>query len=325
MLVKPAMHVHCWNHCLNLVLQDLVKEMTYFRDPLSYVQQASVLVTNSPHRVNQLKRIAEDLDKKFITVKPFCQTRWTVRGASIRSILGNLGPLLKLFEEIARKDGNATANGLKIAFSQAGTIIALKSALAIFERTEIVAKLLQFEGISFTSIQEARNVLASLKENRVRDFRKIWKETMQLVSQGLITMPEKKRTVVVPSHLSEDLTPGRESSSLKTLEVRAILHHMKAVQFVEDEVEERFSQETINRLEDISNVLLSPWRGFEQGPLKRVIAFFAGDFVENDLHNEVTKLVPNMLHGKKKPECIRSSASCWPPSLLKPSEPSLKP
>ena len=150
MLVKPAMHVHCWNHCLNLVLQDLVKEMTYFRDPLSYVQQASVLVTNSPHRVNQLKRIAEDLDKKFITVKPFCQTRWTVRGASIRSILGNLGPLLKLFEEIATKDGNATANGLKIAFSQAGTIIALKSALAIFERTEIVAKLLQFEGISFT-------------------------------------------------------------------------------------------------------------------------------------------------------------------------------
>jgi len=220
-----------------------------------------MLVTNSPHRVNQLKRIAEDLDKKFITVKPFCQTRWTVRGASIRSILGNLGPLLKLFEEIATKDGNATANGLKIAFSQAGTIIALKSALAIFERTEIVAKLLQFEGISFTSIQEARNVLASLKENRVRDFRKIWKETMQLVSQGLITMPEKKRTVVVPSHLSEDLTPGRESSSLKTLELRAILHHMKAIQFVEDEVEERFSQEAISRLEDISNVLLSPWRG----------------------------------------------------------------
>ena len=29
------------------------------------------------------------------------------------------------------------------------------------------------------------------------------------------------------------------------------------------------------------------------------------DFVENDLCNEVTKLVPNMLHGKKTPESIK--------------------
>jgi hypothetical protein len=294
-LVKPALYVHCWNHCLNLALQDLVKENAFFRDPLSYVHQTAVLISKSPQRVAKLKRIEKELDLKHISVKPFCQTRWTVRGASIHSIIDNLPAILRVLEELA-DEGDATASGLRAAFSNAETVIALKSALVIFEKTELVAKLLQFKGVSFANVPVARSVLSSLRISMVKDSRRIWRETKELVEKGVIQMPKEKRPVVVPARYRDSETTP--TPFINDLERRAVFNHCFQVGRVLEEIEERFSQESIAVLNSISQVLLSPWSTFDEEAFKNVTEFFNADIVKGDLRKELTKTVPAMLHDK---------------------------
>ena len=70
------------------------------RDALEIALEVTKLVKFSPKRNAAFDRIKPVEEHSFGgSIRSFCPTRWTVRGESIASILGNYSALTQLWEE----------------------------------------------------------------------------------------------------------------------------------------------------------------------------------------------------------------------------------
>ena len=95
-----ALHVHCLAHCLNLCVQDVARQCSSVRYALDLVQEFLQLFKLSPKRDALFKTNRDNRQPGSGNLRPLCPTRWTVKGASIESILKNYVVLLETMEEI---------------------------------------------------------------------------------------------------------------------------------------------------------------------------------------------------------------------------------
>ena len=88
-----ALYVHCYAHTLSLAMNDTFKLEPKMSAMLDICFEICKLIKKSPKRETLLKKVkAESLDTTN-GLRVLCPTRWTVRAASLRSILDNYGHL----------------------------------------------------------------------------------------------------------------------------------------------------------------------------------------------------------------------------------------
>jgi len=107
--VEPrAVYIHCTSHHLNLALQDSVHHVTIIRDALDVTREMINFIRCSPkcsHIFDEIKQVVPptdtDLSVSETSLRPLCPTRWTVRTASLSSVVVNYGRLLQTLHDIS--------------------------------------------------------------------------------------------------------------------------------------------------------------------------------------------------------------------------------
>lgn len=75
-LIAAPMHIHCFNHVLDLCLKDSIKGNAAAQKTVAFVKALSSFYRCSPKLTRELSRAAEALGIKILSFKPVCETRW---------------------------------------------------------------------------------------------------------------------------------------------------------------------------------------------------------------------------------------------------------
>ena len=157
----------CWNcitkftvHSLNLWLKNVAKTCGLMRDIMHFVFELTQLIKMSPKRLTLFETLRKEVTFSTGELTPhlgmLCPTRWTVRHASISSILRNYATIQSALEEIAtgHDDYAAKASGMVCKMESFDTFFALKLAYIIFSAAEQLSINLQAKDIT---VQESLN------------------------------------------------------------------------------------------------------------------------------------------------------------------------
>jgi hypothetical protein len=94
-----TVYTHCYGHALNLSVCDCIKQCKVMKLAMEVVGKISKLVKKSPKRDSCFDKIKSTLAPDTRTL---CPTRWTVRAATLKSVIDNYEVLLELWEESQR-------------------------------------------------------------------------------------------------------------------------------------------------------------------------------------------------------------------------------
>ena len=94
-----AVYTHCYGHALNLSVGDTVKQCRVMRFALGTVYEISKLIKKSPKKDTSFQKLKQELAPDTPGFRVICPTRWTVRAASLQSVLDNYEVLLGVWTE----------------------------------------------------------------------------------------------------------------------------------------------------------------------------------------------------------------------------------
>lgn len=92
-----AILTHCYRHALQLAVGDTVKGINLLRDTLDTTYEISKLLKFSPKRDALFDKLKETIAPESPGFRTLCPTRWTVRAASLDSVLENWEVLRELW------------------------------------------------------------------------------------------------------------------------------------------------------------------------------------------------------------------------------------
>ena len=111
------MFTHCYGHALNLAVSDVVKECDSVRDVLDTVGEISKLLKYSPKRDCLFQKMKDSKSPDTAVFPTLCPTRWTVRAASLLSVLENYDVFEEFWEnaleEASDSQTRSRINGVK--------------------------------------------------------------------------------------------------------------------------------------------------------------------------------------------------------------------
>lgn len=153
-----VLYVHCSNRVLDLVLQDVSREVCLFADALNFVQGISAALGEPPKQNTLLFSFVVDEVVCLLTYNllPLCPTRWSPWQPLLKAInrvCSSYVVLLKTLKTLEkdktlRADAKREISGLYWQAVKARTCFGLVSCKAVFELCEAVAKALQHKQAS---------------------------------------------------------------------------------------------------------------------------------------------------------------------------------
>ena len=158
-----ALYVHCSNHSLDLVLQEVAREVRLVADTLNFVRGVSVVIGESSKRKTLFQSMFSD-DEVVCNLLSLCPTRWVVHTRAISRVFSSYTALLetlKMLEQdkTVRGDTQAKISGLYKQATKARTYFGLLSCEALFGPCEAVARILQSERASTRGALECVSAL----------------------------------------------------------------------------------------------------------------------------------------------------------------------
>ena len=94
-----TIYPHCYGHALNLSVGDTIRQCQIMKAAIDVVAEISKLVKKSPKRDAVFEKIKAELAPHYPGFRVLCSTRFTVRAASLQSVLDNYEVLLGVWEE----------------------------------------------------------------------------------------------------------------------------------------------------------------------------------------------------------------------------------
>ena len=97
--VSPAsLHTHCQMHCVNLAVQDVVKNVPIMRDFLLFAGDLITFIRDSPKRCAIVRNAAEILNNPQTHVCPLCPTRFTCKYQALSGLFRQLPVVVDALE-----------------------------------------------------------------------------------------------------------------------------------------------------------------------------------------------------------------------------------
>ena len=290
-----ARFVHCSNHVLNLCLQDAAKSSIVIRDALEVAHEIGKLFKESPKRLALLAQMATDAGAEVISVKPLCETRWTVRQAALNSIVKQYSLLKDTLEDIGVSQSfkgtlaGAKASGLADKLGKTTTLFGLYVAQAVFGICEDLARALQSSTATHSSTANAvKLVLGKLKEHCDSDYLsgQFDRAKEKEESWGL-TEPAPRRHRVPSAKARELGVP--EILRMNTRE-RSVAQAKEAVEAVIDELNVRFCGEGFQLVSKVEDLLVKATNKVVDHTMACEVVIMLGDDLDLDvferhLHN----------------------------------------
>jgi len=90
-----ALYIHCYAHRLNLALQDSCDNIKEVRNTLGQVNSVYNLIEGSSKRNYIFEKFQLEHDKSKLTLKNFCETRWSSRFNALKAANENYETILE--------------------------------------------------------------------------------------------------------------------------------------------------------------------------------------------------------------------------------------
>ena len=166
-----ALYVHCSNHSLDIVLQEVASTVKGIASALHFVKDVSNLIRESSKRKAIFKYMFMP-GEAVISLNSFCPTRWCVRAKAIAKVLDTYRQVLNAVSEIKkdknkRGDARARASGLHKQGLEHRTYFFILVSSKVFKKCESVATQLQGEAVSAGDTI----VLVSILRNEIQKCR----------------------------------------------------------------------------------------------------------------------------------------------------------
>ena len=241
-----ALYVHCANHSLDLVLQEVARDVRLITDALSFVREASNTIRESSKR----RALYSSLfgDKNVVRgLQSLCPTRWCVRASAVLRVKESYQQLLDTLVTLSddrsvRNDSRAKIAGLAAAARCASTYFGLLACVEIFHPCEAVAKNLQGVGVTALCATESATFLISAIQNMRSDVKvqSLLQQTRDAVAKFDLDMPANKRIRKTTARFRH--TDRAEDVAEETTENVWRRGFFEAVYLVQEELKRRFIQ-----------------------------------------------------------------------------------
>ena len=186
---ERAIFTHCYGHALNLAVADVVKESRMVRDVLDTVGEITKLLKYSPRRDSLFEQLKSSLSPGTVGFRTLCPTRWTVRAASLQSVIENYEVFQVFWDEardiISDSENRARITGVKAQMEKFEFLFGLCLGEFILRHTDNLSKTLQSPSLSAADSQQ----LAQLTCNTLERLRN--QESFSLLWSKVSGMQEK--------------------------------------------------------------------------------------------------------------------------------------
>ena len=164
---SKALYVHCLAHNLNLCLQDASRKCKILRNTMDFIYDLIQLIKFSPKRLtifeNFRKEVTFNNGEITSSLRVLCPMRWTVRHASISSILKDYKILQSTLEEVqeGHDEYAAKGNGLFSKMEQFEMYFGLQFAYLLFAPAEQFSTNIQAVDITVQEVVRGARLLVS--------------------------------------------------------------------------------------------------------------------------------------------------------------------
>ncbi len=254
-----AVYVHCGPHCVNLITQATSVSSPIIRDAMHLVHELGVLFNQSGKFKAIFTAIAKsDHSSPHTSLKPLCPTRWTVRTPAIRSVLTQYKSVLTATEEMSKStimEISAKASGLHDRFLRGNTILGIvlaEDVLSVLEELNI--SLQQRSQTTSGMLAAVEHLTRGIQDKRSEEhFDQLYSRASQVVTSlnlqpikmPHVRMPPKRFTGPATQHHHPTAQEYYRMQYFSTLDTAVV------------QCTERFSQEGLQRLQKLEDVLIS--------------------------------------------------------------------
>lgn len=157
-----SVFVHCANHSLDLVLQEVAREVRLVADTLNFVREVTVIINDSAKRKALYQSLFGAGD--VVNLLGLCPTRWCVRVVSLSRLLACYGEMIQTFRSLesdkaVKGDTRAKIAGLLTKATTMRTVFGLFACVTLFTPCEAVARSLQGTKVTALGSMEAGKLL----------------------------------------------------------------------------------------------------------------------------------------------------------------------
>ena len=253
-LCPDSMYVHCCNHSLDLVLQEVARDVSLVADALNFVQGVAVVINESSKR-KQLFESLFGMDEVVTNILGLCPTRWCVRTKAITRVCASYSTLVATLDTLkddtsVRGETRAKITGLRKQALKGKTFFSLLCCSALFEPCEIVAKTLQSPKASALGALQCANILkervAALRKDAVMD--KVISQVNTCAPKLGLIMPTDTappRVSRTPARFRHTANPEVPTQAVESAEQRWRREFYEALDLVEAELTRRFDQDSM--------------------------------------------------------------------------------
>ena len=211
-----AVFTHCYEHSLNLACGDAIKHCKLMQDALDTSYEIIKLIKKSPACEATFKKLKAKMetDSPSAEIHVLCPTRWTVRAASLKSILDNFDVLSKVWEnslehDVKDTEMKARIQGVATQMMKFDYFFGISLGLLILQHTDNHSKAMQRADMSAAEGQDITAMtVTTLKSLRNKDsFNLYWKNSTAAATNLDIDEPILPRRRKVPCRIDEGSSP----------------------------------------------------------------------------------------------------------------------
>ena len=178
-----ALYVHCYAHCLNLVIVDVTKRNKIARNLFGVVEKLYAFMKGSCARSNLFTKVQQELSESEppLKLKQLSDTRWNCRVESLKVIDNQYAAILQTLETIEDETTDAKAaadaRGLLAQLSTFEFILSLAVLKDFLSHTHHASQYLQSEHLDLmAAVSCVEATQAVLRERRsIEQFNKIYR------------------------------------------------------------------------------------------------------------------------------------------------------
>ena len=155
-----AVFSHCYGHALNLAVGDTIKQIKVLKDVFDVIYEVTKLIKYSPKRDAVFEKLKEAVSPDNAGFRVLCPTRWTVRAASLQSVIDNYTALQELWavsqDDVTDPSVKARIIGVEHQFKTFQFFFGVFLGNLLLKHSDNLSKTLQSPKISASEGQQKR-------------------------------------------------------------------------------------------------------------------------------------------------------------------------
>ncbi|XP_052253227.1 zinc finger MYM-type protein 1-like [Dreissena polymorpha] len=288
---ERAVFTHCYGHALNLAVGDCVRQCKLLRDTMDTVHEVSKLIKYSPKRDSTLQTLKEEMSPDTPGFRVLCPTRWTVRAASLCSVLDNYTVLQTLwdtcYEQTKDSEIRSRIVGVRSQMESFDLFFGVHLGYIILRHTDNLSRTLQQKDMSASEGQAVASMtVETLTSKRSDDaYDKFWVDVNSQLDDVDVGEPVVPRRRKMPKRYDVG-TGAHEYPATARDRYRQV--YFEAFDLVIACIKDRFDQPGYKTYRSLQDLLVCCACGGDYAThLRSVMDFYRDDFNEQALTTQL--------------------------------------